>query len=183
VVRYFEPWVGSRYAVEGVFGLRLLIVGEAHYGKPSELRPSFTKDMISLLAQQNRFRFYSVVRNLVLGTRGWVCDAVRAAFWERVAFCNFVQAFPSDRPRIPPTPEMWRAGGPALAQTVTELSPQLVLVLGERVEPWLPALPDGPVCRVVRHPSGKGYRHSDWQPRVRAAVVQAGGSVSDAEAA
>jgi len=176
-MRTFAPWMGRDYPEGGLFGLRVLIVAESHYDRPENLRESYTVDCIRELGQRRRFRFFSVVQSLLAGTRGWVSDADRAAFWERVAFCNFVQGFAAAGPRVAPTAEMWAAGGAALLQTVGELSPQLVVALGERLWPRLPELPTGVQVCQARHPSGRGFRYEVWQPVVREAIVAAGGVV------
>ncbi len=176
-MRIFAPWEGNSYRSGGLFGLRVLILGEAHYDRPENLRESYTIDCVRELGQRRRFRFFTAVQSLVLGKRGWVPDAERAAFWEQVAYCNFVQGFAAAGPRVAPTPEMWTGGGAALLQTVGELSPQLLIALGDRLLPRLPELPLGVRVCGVRHPSGRGFQHEVWQPVVRAAVVAAGGVV------
>lgn len=173
---FLKPWVGSGYRDGGLYGLRVLILGESHYDSSDNLRESYTIDCIRDIAQRRRFRFFTAVQSLMQGTRGWVPDAERAAFWERVAYCNFVQSF-APGPRVAPTPEMWSAGGAALVQTVGELSPQLVVALGERLWPRLPEMPAGVNVCEVRHPSGRGFRYAVWQPLVRKAVVAAGGTL------
>ena len=176
-MRFFDPWVGSEYRDGGLYGLRVLILGESHYDSSDKLRESYTIDCIRDIGQRRRFRFFTVVQSLMQGTRGGVSDAERAAFWERVAYCNFVQKFAAPGPRVAPTPEMWSAGGAALVQTVGELSPHLVVALGERLWPRLPELPAGVSVCEVRHPSGRGFRYADWQPVVRKALVAAGGTL------
>jgi hypothetical protein len=78
-VRTFDPWIGNLYRKGGLFGIRVLILGEAHYGDPEKLRASTTIDTVRLLGQQQRFRFFTTTRSLILGTRGWVSDTERAA--------------------------------------------------------------------------------------------------------
>ncbi len=180
-MRTLDPWEGKLYRTDGLFGVKLLILGEAHYAEPKYLLRSFTIDCVRDLGQRRRFRFYTATRSLVLGTRGWVSDAERAAFWDRVAFCNFIQSFPGTRPRIPPTPEMWAAGREAFLLTVTELEPKLVVVLGERLSRHLPDMPVGVQLCGVRHPSGRGFRLDVWQPIVRAAIAAVGGKFPIAE--
>jgi hypothetical protein len=94
-MRAFDPWIGSRYATDGIKGIRLLILGEAHYGTgEAERQKTHTTEIVRLLAQKSRFRFFTATQRLVSGGRGWLSDQERVEFWERVAFYNYIQSFP-----------------------------------------------------------------------------------------
>jgi hypothetical protein len=136
------------------------------------LGPSYTIEVVRELGQKRRFRFFTVTQRLITGESGWISDAARAAFWEHVAFSNFIQCFPGQSARVRPTTEMWsEARGPFL-QTVLDLSPQLVIVLGEALLTHLPKPPEGVRLCAVRHPSGRGFRQAVWQPVVRDAISE-----------
>jgi len=169
-MRTFEPWIGSRYATVGVGGVKLLILGESHYGPTGDERATFTTEMIRQLGQQGRFRFYTATQRLVSGGRGWLPDAERSAFWEQVAFYNYVQSFPGPRARWRPTPEMWSAAKAPFLQTLAEVEPQVLLVLGRELRRNLPELPTGASVCAVQHPSSRGFRYADWQPSVQATL-------------
>ena len=34
-MRVFEPWIGTQYRTTGLDGLRVLVLGESHYGAPA----------------------------------------------------------------------------------------------------------------------------------------------------
>jgi hypothetical protein len=163
-MRTFDPWVGSRYEAEGYQGVRLLVLGEAHYSTEAP-RPTFTTEMVRVLAQQGRFRFFAATQRLVVGGRGWLPDAERAAFWEQVAFYNYVQSFPGPRARYRPTPDMWTAARDPFLQTLTELRPQLMLVLGRELHRNLPDLPSGLAVCPAQHPSSCGSGTTGGSPR------------------
>ena len=169
-MRTFDPWIGSRYATDGVGGVRLLILGESHYGTAGAERPGFTADIVRQLGQQGRFRFFTTTQRLVAGGRGWLPDAERAEFWERVAFYNYVQSFPGPRARFRPTPEMWAAAQEPFLRTLAEVGPQVLLVLGRELRRNLPELPAGVAVCAVQHPSSRGFRYAAWQPVVQAAL-------------
>ena len=40
----FLPWVGQHYGRGSRFGVRLLVLGESHYGTPGEEGPDYTKE-------------------------------------------------------------------------------------------------------------------------------------------
>jgi hypothetical protein len=172
-MRTFDPWIGSRYMTDGVQGVRLLILGESHYGLPGDMRSTFTVDVVRWLGQQHRFRFFTIIQRLVTGTNGWLSNDDRSEFWERVAFYNYIQSFPGTRPRWRPTPEMWLAARDPFLQTVNELSPQVLLVLGKELSFNLPNLPAAiSVCKV-QHPSSRGFRYANWRPQVKTALEAA----------
>jgi hypothetical protein len=169
-MRTFDPWIGSRYVTDGVRGIRLLIIGESHYAKPEEQRSTFTAEIVRTRGQQGRFRFFTVIQRLVSGGRGPLPNVDRSEFWERVAFYNYIQSFPGPRPRWRPTPEMWLAAREPFLHTLSELSPQLLLVLGNELFLNLPKLPGEMNVCPVPHPSSRGFRYAEWQPKVQAAL-------------
>lgn len=172
-MRTFDPWEGELYkSGEGMRGVRLLILGESHYSAEAE-RPTFTKQMIQDLGQkQSRFRFYAATQRLVAGGRGRLSDTERVAFWEQVAFYNYIQSF-VPRPRIGPSPDMWSAARDPFLATLAELKPHMLLVLGLGLRDRLPGLPAHLVVRAIPHPSSFGFKYADWQPQVQAALDEA----------
>jgi hypothetical protein len=70
-MRVFDPWIGSRYMSDGIRGIRLLILGEAHYGISGHETNAFTTEVVRSLGQQGRFRFFSTTQRLVSGGRGY----------------------------------------------------------------------------------------------------------------
>lgn len=172
-MRYFDPWIGQRYQAESSFGVRILILGESHYDSAENLRATYTIDVIRDIGQARRFRFFTLVQKLLTGEEGWVPDSARASFWEEVAFCNFVQCFPGRTARIRPTTEMWAAGRESLIQTVEQLAPQLIIVLGKELRGHIPTLPPTVHVCYIPHPSGGGFRLAEWRPIVKAAIKTA----------
>jgi uncharacterized tellurite resistance protein B-like protein len=88
--RVFNPWIGSNYRNAGFKALRVLILGEAAYGKEGEQVPEFTAAIIRKLGQTERFRFYTMLQKLVENRDGDVTDEERREFWENVAFYNSI---------------------------------------------------------------------------------------------
>lgn len=172
--RTFEPWVGSRYYSEGYNGARILILGESHYGKPDEETPDFTQIVIRALGQQKRFRFFTVVQKTVSNETGWISDDQRRDFWERVAYYNYIQKLVGDWSRIRPTKQMWHDAKEPLLSTLTELSPQILIILGFELYENLPELPESLICCPIQHPSSRGYRYADWQPDIQLAIRKIG---------
>jgi hypothetical protein len=170
-MRTFDPWVGSRYTTDGIGGRRLLILGESHYGGDGCHYSAFTTEVIRDMALvQGHLPFFSRVARLILGGRGGFSPPEREEFWHRVAFYNFIQTAleqQGDRP----TCEMWQAGREPFLQTVTELAPHIILVLGRELHRNLPPLPEGITVCPVQHPSAIGFSYDKWQPKVLSAIA------------
>ncbi len=172
--RTFEPWVGALYWKEGFVSLRILILGESHYGEAGTECPSFTREAVEEWGQKRRNRFFTVVQKLIsdIPIGVWVSDEERKSFWEHVAFYNFIQSFPGDLPRERPTTEMWTAAQGSFVATVQELQPHLIVVLGFDLARNLPSLPSDVTVCDLQHPSSRGFRCTEWQEKVRSAIAE-----------
>ena len=86
----FDPWIGSKYFGENHFGLRVLVLGESHYGDVLESRPTVTTEVVRLLAQNERHVFFTKVSKVLLGLDGntWLDNQQRGEIWEHIAFYN-----------------------------------------------------------------------------------------------
>jgi len=171
-MRVFDPWIGQKYWTDGLRGVRVLILGESHYGTEGTEKRSFTTDIVREWGQEKRLRFFTITQQLFQDIGSSLpSDAQRVEFWDSVAFYNFIQSFVGEEARISPTHAMWRAASDAFLATVSELRPQLIVVLGLELRSQLPQLPkDLPVCNV-QHPSSYGFRVSEWQSVVSDALA------------
>jgi len=106
----FDPWIGSKYNNTRLNWIKLLIIGESHYGKKETERRETTKEIAWNLGQINRHQYYTIIAKLELGFgKGNIRNEVRADFWDCVAFSNYIQEFVADDPkaRARPTEKMW----------------------------------------------------------------------------
>ena len=142
--RFFHPWEGSRYRTDGYLGKRLLLLGESNYLPPEggTAQPWMTRSIIEGLAIPQGGGYSDRVLRLVTGVDGPLSRAQREDFWQRVAFCNFIQTALTG-PRVRPTPTMWAAGRESLLQTIGELEPQAIW---SRRGGWV-----APSCDSSRH--------------------------------
>lgn len=179
--RVFEPWIGASYQTGSTHNCRILILGESHYGDPAAERLNFTNYIIERYAITERRRFFSVVQRLVsLDTgRGRYSVACKRAFWNSVAFCNYVQAIVGLKARNRPTPAMWNTGAKVLLQVIEEVQPEVIVVLGKELRKHIPALPAGIEVAYIKHPSGRGMKYSECHPPIRAAIERAIGRRSE----
>ena len=165
----FEPWIGDKYHDERLGGLKLLILGESHYGKEGEETKVFTRQVVRSLGQEHRHKFFTTTAKLVLGLgSGYISNSKRADFWDRVAFSNYIQTFVAEEAegRARPTKAMWEEAQAALPLTIEKTSPDAMLVLGLDIEKRLPEFPSSLPCHAVQHPS-QYFSYAKWQPGVQ----------------
>jgi hypothetical protein len=168
-MRTFDPWVGQHYLTKGVSGVRVMVLGESHYGTAGTESAGFTQSVVRDIGQQRRHRFFTTVQKLILGLGpGWLSPESRAEFWETVAFYNFVQTFVGHEARMRPTEAMWQAGAKPFLQTLEELKPDFLLVLGKELTRWVPELPQDLKVLALPHPASMGFRCAVHQPTIQA---------------
>ena len=173
----FEPWIGSKYKINNRFGVRVLVLGESHYGDASETRSTVTSEVVRRLAQDERHAFFTKISKVLLGLdkNTWLDDKERGWVWEHIAFYNYTQEFVSTDPRVRPTEKMWINGEEPFLQVVHKLEPKLILVLGKELANNIPKIPNGIVVCKIKHPS-TGFSYEKWNPIFQEAVQRANGN-------
>lgn len=131
----FVPWKGNKFGESDniLGGMRLIVLGEAHYGdKIGWSDPGFTAWIVQqYIDGQNKYRFFSRVANIVLGTSGHVPADRRAAFWNSVVFFNYIPVMAATGARQRPSQEMWEGDAPAnFLRYVDEFEAEAILVCG-----------------------------------------------------
>ena len=192
----FHPWVGEQYHSRKDWGIRLLVLGESHYGEPPP-----KSNLTQCLTQQNAkrewsHRFWTNIAQSVSGEHHTTLD--HEWFWNSVALYNFVQDLLPAARRCPAPPQ-WERGRNLLPLVLERLRPEAILVLGVRLWNQLPvdALDQPPlrshhdkygsdraVKRIVvpnaraalasciNHPSS-GFSSKRWHPWVQALIERA----------
>lgn len=195
----FAPWVGPRYESGAVDGLRLLVLGESLYGRHESVERdrSLTHRVVEdHLRGRPRHRFVSTVAAVVAGVRPGDTNG-EGAFWNAVAFHNYVQEYAGERARQRPREEAWAQGAPALREVLAELQPDLILVCGRALWEHLKqvdGLTSDPIQEdydkrirsrlfdaggtkvvggMINHPVSFGFRPAEWRPRVQRYVERA----------
>jgi len=167
----FAPWVGANYYNGGIIGVRILILGEAHYGDHDEEVLDFTQKIVRKLGQQERFAFFTRVQKLVENRTEFVTNDERKKFWEQVAFYNYIQGFPGNTPRIRPTEKMWNEAAPIYLETLKELKPDLVIILGNELWDHVPYDEDNTCLCGIPHPSSFGFESDKWREKIHATIL------------
>jgi hypothetical protein len=189
---YFQPWIGPEYE-NGVFGsIKTLILGESHYrfDWPEERDHELTSYVVSEgVAGRPPTKFIRGVSEAVLGPKASPSVEL-SAFWDGVAFYNYVQEYVGTGPRTRPTVEAWTSAELPFLNVMSQLRPQFVLVCGGQLWQHVRRLPglteaityDPPKlrCRMWRkdtdaqcvagrilHPSSRGFTGAKWYPSVQ----------------
>jgi len=161
----FEPWIGDKYFDSDYFGVRVLVLGESHYGEKQEMRPTITTEVVRWLAQRERHSFFTKVSKVLLGAgkETWLDNKTRSDIWEHIAFYNYIQGFVGNDSRIRPTYDLWNLSREPFLEVVTKLSPAVILVLGKELGRNIPDLPKSIQVCCIQHPS-TGFVYSKWNP-------------------
>ncbi|EPJ3803550.1 hypothetical protein OND84_004196 [Morganella morganii] len=167
----FAPWIGSQYE-NGFLGLRILLVGESHYGDKQHERPTVTPEIIKALAlgerhpratrKSPRKKHFTLIMSAVKNVRQRFSDAQRREFWNSVAYYNFLQEFISSS-RILPSPDAWKRGEKAFTEVLTVLAPNLIICFSKRNGNRVRSLAGRVPVAVVNHPSS-GFEYSKVNP-------------------
>jgi len=192
--QHFLPWIGTLFPAHPNRGLRLLVLGESHYGELGTETPEFTNTVVLGGAIQRRNRFFTSAAKLVLGvpTGMYLTTERRVEFWQSVAFYNYIPTFVGATARIRPSHEHWRAAVHPFGKVLTQLRPHAVLVLGKALwhhlnglvpiddHPELSRLPipdsagAAAIVTMAEHPSAFGFKLGEWQPRVQSMIKMTG---------
>lgn len=171
----FEPWVGKQYYEAKLYGLRILLLGESHYNEKDQ-DSTFTRRVVEKCGQgDKRRRFFTITARFILhqGQGGKLSAQQRTAFWDQVAFYNYVQELVGERARQRPTPDMWKHSKGAYYQVLQDLEPDLVVVLGRQLAKNLPPPPvDGITFCKVNHPSS-GFKYENHAQSLMNAIEEA----------
>ena len=186
---FFRPWQGVTY---GSTDVRLLILGESHYGTNPPMR-EWTVDVVTRYIRNEPhepwFRTFTNITQVVRGRRYSEID--RKEFWNSVSFYNYVQEVAAEFARgRRPTLEMFVRSQGAFQEVISEPKPTHILAMG--VHLWRNMPPSDSAheplecqeeksdCRYyatadsghralaigIKHPSA-GFSARAWYPLVR----------------
>ena len=125
----FPPWVGECYH-NSKFRLRLLVLGQYHYGDPGFESSVLTSEAVRSWGQKYPSSYFTKIAQVLLGETDCLSDGARTDVWEHIAFYNYIQTL-VDRPRTLPSPAEWKAAEAPFMVVLDALQPNAVLVLGK----------------------------------------------------
>lgn len=167
----FEPWIGSKYETIGIDGVRVLAIGESHYGDEAGATSRFTSEVVNDCVYLGRHPFFTKVAKLILGMQAgqYLTDVALRDAWERIAFYNYVQHM-LPAARIRPTESMWQEAEQALPNVLARLQPEVVIVMGKELGGRFPASSCAAAICFTEHPSSSRFRYQPWVSGIQAAI-------------
>ena len=149
----FNPpiWKGTDYPLGGIFGTRVLIVGESTYTTDSKDTSQYNVWMAEDHIDGYRDAFRTKLMRSFLNTNKEQRDEIKT-FWNSVCYLNYINT-PLSGPRLAPEESMWIKNIQPLSILLTELKPNLVVALGYRMwSNWL----NSPPCKLFPGPNIDG---------------------------
>lgn len=190
---FFKPWIGDNYGSSSMFGKKILVLGESHYqwDVNIHLKPELTRDcIIEQITTNYKKQFWTNIAVAFLSKNP--NQKEKKDFWHSVSFYNYIQANVGFGPRVRPSAEMWRQSEPGFIEVMSDLTPDVLIVLGyalwnnlpalhgedgplimgaEQPNTWLYPLVSGGTCLAygVRHPSA-GFSGRYWHHHIKQAI-------------
>ncbi len=191
---FFTPWVGAEYSSGGIFGKRILVLGESHYGN-GESSPDATFRVLEeyLDCPETVPPYLQSFKLFERSLTGTETDAQqRRQIWDSLLFYNFVQEVSTDAPRQMLDVKNPRQSAEAFFEVLETYRPEYIIAWGYRLwdkllptERWewgeeividgLPpikfgyyTLADGTRIKAipVKHPSA-GYSWAEWHEVIK----------------
>ena len=144
-------WKGMDYQHGGIFGTRVLIVGESTYTTDGRDTSQYNVWMAEDHIDGYRDAFRTKLVRSFLNTDTEQQHEIKG-FWNSVCYLNYINT-PLSGPRIAPEESMWAGNKQPLSNILAELKPNLVVALGYRMwSNWL----NRPPCALFLGPNIDG---------------------------
>lgn len=137
---FFKPWIGPDYESGGIFGKKILVVGEAHIcgadcedcgiGKSPECEDLNTPGVVKNYLQNHSGEWSRTFRKFERALFGnWTDDSQSEKIWNSVAFYNYIQRALT-KSRISPEWQDFKDSEEAFFTVIDTLEPDLIIVWG-----------------------------------------------------
>ena len=168
----FEPWIGEKYFTEGLSGVRVLALGESHYGDLESTNSTFTTEVVREWVYEGRLAYFTKVAKLLrgIGVGIYMPDGLLRDTWDRIAFYNYVQQM-LPAPRVRPTDVMWKEAQEIFPFVIDKLQPQLIVVMGKQLRECFVPPPGVEIC-FTEHPSSPSFSYEPWSTNIQSAYSQ-----------
>lgn len=135
---FFKPWIGLDYESNGIFGKRILALGDSQYcGEEcegcgtKECEEMQTTEIVNNYLANHSGGWSRTLRKFERILAGEETDNEQSKkIWHSIAFYNFVQVAMS-RPRVSPSDEDYTAGEIPFFEVLETLRPNLVIAWGK----------------------------------------------------
>lgn len=136
---FFKPWTGECYETGGIFGKKILVVGESHYcdgcdkcaGEPDKSECSgMTVDVIKKIVKGESSRWSGTFRKFERSLVNHETTPEESAhIWNSLSFYNYLQVAVSEA-RTAGDWYDYEKAGEAFYEVLDELQPDLIIVWG-----------------------------------------------------
>lgn len=135
---FFKPWVGSEYNSGGVYGKKVLVLGESHYGDATDATDEtigvvkeFVYEYWGAPYQQTFLCFERALAGREIN------QEEREQLWNSVMFYNYFQKSTTG-PRTGPNMEAEKESEEAFRELLEQYQPDAIIVWGARLYQLLP---------------------------------------------
>lgn len=149
---FFQPWVGSNFPSGGIFGKKIMVLGESHYCKHdcSDCGSENQKPKCASFTQERLYEYLYHYEDCD-GWKKTYCKFERALantytnhdqsveIWNSLLFYNYVQIAMSES-RVSPTTEQYTAGQKAFFEVLEKYRPEYILCWGKLLWQHMPNL-------------------------------------------
>lgn len=136
---FFKPWIGKEYKSGGIFGKKILVVGESHYcGGCDGCGIKFaeqcddvqTSDIVKTYLRTHSGEWARTFRKFERALVGHETDNIESErIWNSIAFYNYIQVAMTAT-RIAPGDEEYDAAEEPFFEVLNRLRPDLMIVWG-----------------------------------------------------
>ena len=138
---YFQPFVGKDYANGGIFGKRIMVLGESHYITDDSGSPSFTNEIVDWHLDPKKPRSNPFLRTFVKFERTLIGEDAgqeeRVEIWNSLLFYNYLQV-PMGGPREAGTFDDYQQAAAPFYEVIERYQPEHIIVWGYRLWDHLP---------------------------------------------
>ena len=134
----FLPWVGSEYQTGGVYGYKVLVLGESHYGDTIDVQnetigviQDYVYDYWGAPYQQTFLCFERALAGREIN------QEEREQLWNSIMFYNFFQKSTTG-PRTEPDMTVQQESEEAFRELLEQYQPDAIIVWGKRLYNLLP---------------------------------------------
>ena len=135
----FKPWVGKNFSTCGVYGKKVLVLGESHYGNT----PNTTEETIGVVKEfvyeycgDSYQQTFLCFERALVGRE--INQEEREQLWNSLMFYNYFQK-PTTGPRTAPDMTAQKESEEAFRELLEQFQPDAIIVWGARLYQLLPA--------------------------------------------
>lgn len=135
----FQPWVGSEYQTGGVYGYKVLVLGESHYGEATDATDEtigVVKEFVYEYWGAPYQQTFLCFERALAGRE--ISQEEREQLWNSVLFYNYFQKSTTG-PRTAPDMAAQKDSEEAFRELLEQYQPDAIIVWGARLYQLLPA--------------------------------------------